>query len=153
MLVACSGNDGVSSDNENTNEGIKDEVDIETLSEKEYNIEIFNNEDITMTLKRVEHVKVDITEMISIYTEVENKQNRTFEFAISDISTDGIEHTLSSIYFDDNVVGANETMTFEFGVFSQDEELSAEEHLKSYMKYMDYEGNVNDIEFNKYINE
>src|SRR5699024_12713572 len=146
MLVACSGNDGVSSDNENTNEGIKDEVDIETLSEKEYNIEIFNNEDITMTLKRVEHDKIDITEMISIYTEVENKQNRTFEFAISDISTDGIEHTLSSIYFADNVGGANETMRFEFGVRSQEEERSAEEHSTRYITYREYERNVNGIE-------
>lgn len=143
MLLAACGNDEAS-DSDSKSE-------TETQKESGYEVELFENEDMKMTLKDKEHTEEDYMKLLTLHAEIENKKDRTFELVIVDLTVDGVEYGLDSV-FADNEVGAGTVTDFEFGVFSE-EEIKFNEHIKGNIKYMDYEGNVKDVEINKYIND
>src|SRR5690625_2280115 len=158
MLFAC-GNDTtnkVNGNNENDNDISKseniEEDEIETLFSKDMNLTIAENEELKIDLLQVSHGRSDITDFVALKVEIENKQNKTFEFFIEDFKVDGkkIDHTKS--WISESEIKPNEIIETFINGYDYDE-LSINEHVSGRLIYLDYESNRYEVKFSKYINE
>lgn len=141
-------------DNVKENNEIEDveEDEIETLFDKDVNITLVDNDDLKIDLLQISHGRSDITDFVALKIEIENKQNRTFEFYIDDLIVDGtkIEHTHP--WINESEVRPKETIEAFINGYEY-EELSINEHVAGRIIYRDYDSNRYDIEFSEYINE
>lgn len=157
LIVGCSANADDKEDNQK-NETIDNNVvenaedEIETLFEKEMNIVIGDNDELKVDLLQVGHGRVDSTDYIALKVELENKQNKTFEFYIKDLKVDGKEIDSIHSWMNEDEIKPSETIEVFINGYEY-EELSINEHIAGTIVYSDYEGNRYELEFNEYINE
>ncbi|WP_277679472.1 hypothetical protein [Gracilibacillus dipsosauri] len=157
MLVACGNEDTikVNGNNENDNDISNPEIEedeIETLFSKDMNLTIADNADLKINLLQVGHGRADATDYISLRVEIENKQNKTFEFYIKDLKVDGQHVDDIHSWIGEGEIKPNETIEVFINGYEY-EELSINEHVSGRLIYLDYESNRYEIEFSEYINE
>lgn len=129
-----------------------EEDEMETLFEKDTDLVLFENEDVKIDLLLVGHGRSDLTDHVALKTEIENKQNKTFEFYIHDLAVDGKEIDRSHSWTDTGEIKPNDTIEVFINGYEY-EELSVEEHVSGTIILRDYEGNRDEIKFSEYINE
>lgn len=138
-------------DNDNVNEE-EIENEIETLFEKETNINLVDNDDLNIQLLQVSHGRDIASDFVGLRVEIENKQNKTYEYYIKDLKVDGTEINSTRAWFIDGEIKPKETIVTFISGYDYDE-LTIEEHVSGTIVYSDYDGGRDEIKFGEYINE
>lgn len=158
FLVACSNNEEKSTEPEVEE---REEVSStqETINEQEHSIVLVDNEDLIITLLDSEHVRLtkhEDEDIIILNLEIENKQNRTFNIYLDNVTIDGRN--------EDYIIGLSDTeikpndksvidARFMVDILNENKIMKFEEHLSGRFTYSDFEGNREQIDFSAYINE
>lgn len=153
FLVACS-NKTATEDKEASAEEQPEEDDsteYEVTYDKEANVMLADDENISMDLFKVAQLTDDVDDYVMLQVALTNKQNRSYDFYVEELKVDGKEVDSLHLWTDDNEINPNEILvTF---INGYEEELTIQEHVAGTIIYKDYEGNRNKLEFNEYINE
>ncbi len=159
FIVGCSDNADDKENNVYENEVMNnnevesvEEDEVETLFEKEMNITIGDDDNLKIDLLQVGHGRADSTDYVALKVEIENKQNKTFEFYITDLKVDGKGIDNNHSWIGEGEIAPNETIEVFINGYEY-EELSIEEHVSGKIVYSDYDNNRYEIKFSEYINE
>lgn len=152
LVAGCSNDPKETVTKDITDEANDEEEKIETLFEKEININIGDNDDLKVDLLHVRHGRADSTDYVSLKVKIENKQNKTFEFFIEDLKVDGKDIDDIHSWIGEGEIAPNDTIDVFINGYEY-EELSINEHVAGKILYRDYDSNRNELEFSEYIND
>lgn len=159
MLLAACGNKEDNTEMKPSEKVEQKEMEREVLSEREHNIEIFDNEDITLTLLNSEHVRLtdyEDKDIVFVNFKVVNKKNRTFDFLIEEMKFDGSSEKYDIGLMESELEPEDELIletNYASNILNDDKTIKFGEHIAGQILYTDYEGNRNVISFNEYIND
>lgn len=149
-LTACSNSEP---EEKITVDGTDQEDNYEVLSEKDYEIELYDNNDLNITLNKSRHEREDaVQDWMKLMVTVNNKTDKTYDFYFEEITLDGNVYKVTNITSTDTEIKPNEELEVIVVVDSL-EEISFDEHVSGQLVYNDYEKNRSVAEFSSYINE
>lgn len=152
LLVACGNKEKSVVVDGPEEEKVSENDEIETLSSEQIELALADNEDLKIDLLHVNNGRSELTDHVSLNIKIENKQNKTFELLLKDLTVDGKKVDSSHSWISDDEIKPNETIETIINGYEY-EELTIAEHVSGTIIYKDYEGNRNEITFSSYIND
>lgn len=157
LLVAC-GNDEPEEDNNKisyeSSDVIKDsksEDELEVVYKKELEVELTDDELVTIELQGVGIITDGIQNFVTMEVSMTNKENRTYEMFISELKVDGKSFEPGQMFVEADEIKPDEKLVTYINGFDHDE-LTIKEHVQGTIVFSDYEGNRNEMTFSEYIN-
>src|SRR5690625_3389163 len=151
FLVACGSEDATTEVESNATDAYADETEI--LFDREHDIVLVDSEEITVSLTKSRQERIeDVQDFMKLMFDIENKENRTYDFYFSEIQLDGETYKAPNVLSTDGVVKGDEELEV-ITVIDSFDEISFDEYIGGKLVYKDYEGNRYELEFNEYINE
>lgn len=146
FLAACS-----SEDEPKAKENEQDNYEV--LTEKDYGIEVYDSDDLNITLNKSRHEREEsVKDWMKLMFTIKNKTDKTFEFYFEDIQLDGDTYKVTDISSTDTEIKPSGELEV-IAVVDSLKEINFEEFIAVKLIYSDYEKNRSVAEFNTYINE
>lgn len=125
--------------------------DYEVTFEKDLEVLLADNENISIELFKVMHLTDNVDEYVLLQVAITNKQDKAFNIYARELTVDGEEIDSLLISIDDDEIEKNESIvTFIRGL---GHELSIQEHIAGKLEFRDYDWNEEVIEFDENISK
>lgn len=124
----------------------------EILNEQEHNIELYDDENLNITLNKSRHERDGIQDWMKLEFKIINKTTKTFEFYFEKMQLNNDDYGITNVSSTDNEIKPNDELIV-IAVVDSLEEIKFDEFIGGQLVYNDYEKNRSVAEFSTYINE
>lgn len=149
LLVAC-GNDKEKLQAEEQPEELQEEYEV--LSELKHNINLYDNDELTIKLNKSRHEREGIQDWMKLEFNIVNKTNRSFDFYFDNMQLNKETYSITNISSTDTEIKPNEELDV-IVIVESHEEITFDEYIGGKLIYNDYDNNRSSIEFGEYIND